>query len=398
MIKTSIIYNHRGRFGKDGTAPVEIRVTIDRKPYYINTGVRVRPKNFKFGRVVNCVGESDMNEKLEVMLGRVDAIVTEFLRKGKGTIDVAEVRRRVWSPDKRKKNSDAEDMLAWMDAETEKLNVAIGTLRHYRVSVAALKESGVMKRWSDLTIENIHRFDAFVHSIKKHRTDAEIKMGKPVEYISQATVRNYHKDIRSLLSRALKFGLITSNPYDRMRGEIKRGDKESVEYLSDDERKAIESMNYADGTMICAARDMFIFQMYTGMAYSDMQAFSLDACRRDGDNYIIAGYRVKTGIPYYVQLRQQTLSVVQKYGGSLPQVTVQVYNRNLKKIAKDVGIKKRMTSHVARHTFATWALHNGVPIEIVSKMLGHSDIKMTQRYAKVLAKDVYQQFTKLSSL
>lgn len=398
MIKTSIIYNHRGRFGKDGTAPVEIRVTIDRKPYYVNTGVRVKPKNFKFGRVVNCVGESDMNEKLEVMLGRVDAIVTESLKNGKGTIDVAEVRRRVWSPDKRKKNSDAEDMIAWMDAETEKLNVAVGTLRHYRVSVAALKESGVMKRWSDLTIENIHRFDAFVHSIKKHRTDAEIKMGKPVEYISQATVRNYHKDIRSLLSRALKFGIIPSNPYDRMRGEIKRGDKESVEYLSDDERKAVESMNYADGTMICAARDMFVFQMYTGMAYSDMQAFSLDACRRDGDNYIIAGCRVKTGIPYYVQLLHQALSVVQKYGGSLPQVAVQVYNRNLKKIAKDVGIKKRMTSHVARHTFATWALHNGVPIEIVSKMLGHSDIKMTQRYAKVLAKDVYQQFTKLSTL
>ena len=50
MIKTSIIYNHRGRFGKDGTAPVEIRVTIDRKPCYINTGVRLKPKNFKFGR------------------------------------------------------------------------------------------------------------------------------------------------------------------------------------------------------------------------------------------------------------------------------------------------------------------------------------------------------------
>jgi integrase len=246
-----------------------------------------------------------------------------------------------------------------------------------------------------LTVENVHRWDAYLHGIQKHRTDAEVKAGKPVEYISQATVRNYHKDIKALLGRALKFGLIAANPYDRMRGEIKRGNTETVEFLTKDELARIEGLTLIDGSMLAAARDMFVFQAYTGMAFSDMQAFSLDKCRRDGDRWLIAGQRVKTGVTYYVRLLPQVLAVVEKYGGELPKVAVQTYNKNLKKIAEATGITKRVTSHVGRHTFATWARHEGVPIERVSKMLGHDKVTQTQRYAKVLAEDVFGEFDKL---
>ena len=110
----------------------------------------------------------------------------------------------------------------------------------------------------------------------------------------------------------------------------------------------------------------------------------------------MAGQMVKTGVRYYVQLMPQALAVVQRYGGSLPHVAVQTYNRNLKRIAEETGITKRLTSHVGRHTFATWALHEGVPLERVSKMLGHAKITQTQRYAKVLAQDVYAEFDKMS--
>lgn len=212
----------------------------------------------------------------------------------------------------------------------------------------------------------------------------------------QGTVRNYHKDINALLGRALKFGMITSNPYDRMKGEIKRGDNETVEYLTKDELKRMEQLELEDGTMLSVARDLFIFQAYTGMGYSDMQAFTLDDCRHDGDRWILAKRRVKTNVVYYVQLLPPALAVAQKYGGQLPQIAVQVYNRNLHAVAEMAKIKKRVTSHVGRHTFATWALHEKVPIERVSKMLGHANIRQTQRYAKVLAKDVYDEFDKLN--
>ena len=394
MIRTTIIYNHRNRVGKDGTAPVEVRVTVNRKALYINSGVCVRAREWKFGRVVNRADADELNERLEIMLRKVDEIVNECIDKGH-EIDVAEVRKRVWSPDARKKVNNGENMLDWMEQEIERLPVAHGTRKHYKCTLTALKEFGGMKKWSDLTIENIHRFDAYLHSIKKHQTDAEIKLKKPVEYIGQGTVRNYHKDVKALLGRALKFGLITANPYDRMRGEIKRGDVETVEFLTKDELTRIEALTLVEGSMLATCRDMFVFQAYTGMAYSDMQAFCIDKCRVDGDKYVLADKRVKTGITYYVQLLPQALEAVERYGGLFPKVAVQVYNKNLKKIADATGITKRITSHVGRHTFATWALHEGVQIERVSKMLGHAKITQTQRYAKVLAKDVYGEFDKL---
>lgn len=397
MIRTAIIYNHRKRFAKDGTAPVEIRVTVDNKPYYINSGVCVRARELKFGRVVNRADADELNERLEIMLRRVDEIVNECIDKGV-EIDVADVRRRVWSPDKRKKIDNGENMLDWMEDEIERLGVAHGTRKHYRCTLTALKEFGAMKKWQDLTVENIHRFDAYLHSIKKHQTDAEKKLKKPVEYIGQGTVRNYHKDFKALLGRALKFGLITANPYDRMRGEIKRGDVETVEFLTKEELARIEALTLVGGSMMATCRDMFVFQSYTGMAYSDMQAFSIDKCRVDGDKFVLSDKRVKTGITYYVQLLPQALEAVERYGGGFPKVAVQVYNKNLKKIADATGITKRLTSHVGRHTFATWALHEGVQIERVSKMLGHAKITQTQRYAKVLARDVYGEFDKLEKV
>lgn len=396
MIKTAIIYNHRGRFAKDGTAPVEVRVTVNRRAYYINTGVCVRQREWKFGQIVGREDCVEKNERVRIMLARVDRVVNERLADcTEDNINFDDVRKLVFSPDSRRKVKDAEDMVAWMADEVSKLGVRKGTMLHYKVSVAVLAESGIMRKWSDLSVENVHRWDAYLHGIKKHQTDAEIKAGKPVEYISQATVRNYHKDIKALLGRAMKFGLIKANPYDRMKGDIKRGNTETVEFLTKDELARIEGLTLREGSMLAAARDMFVFQSYTGMAYSDMQAFSLNQCRHDGERWLVAGQRVKTGVTYYVQLLPQVLTVVERYGGELPKVAVQVYNRNLKKIAEATGITKRLTSHVGRHTFATWALHEGVPIERVSKMLGHSKVTQTQRYAKVLAEDVYGEFDKL---
>ena len=395
MIKTAIIYNHRGRFGKDGAAPIEVRVTEGRRAYYINTGVHVRAREWKFDKVVNRQDCNELNDRVGIMLKRVDEVVNDYLEREQ-ELDIEDVRRRVKSPDGRRRLKDAEDMIAWMKLQIPLLDVAHGTRNHYRVSVAALVDSGAMKRWKDLTIENVHKFDAYLHTIKKHQTDAEVKAKKPVEYISQATVRNYHKDIKALLARALKFGLITTNPYDRMKGEIKRGDKETVEFLTDAERDRIEGLTIND-SMLATVRDVFIFQCYTGMAYSDAMAFSLDKCQQDGDRLTYSAPRVKTGVTFYIRVLPKALEIAQKYGGRLPRVADQTCNANLKTIANVTGIIKKLTTHVGRHTFATWMLRNGVPIEHVSKMLGHRKITQTQRYAKLLPMDVYGMFDKVET-
>lgn len=88
----------------------------------------------------------------------------------------------------------------------------------------------------------------------------------------------------------------------------------------------------------------------------------------------------------------KALSILEKYEYKLPWISLQKYNILLKELAAKCGLNKRLTSHMARHTFATSALHKGVPIEVVSKMLSHSNIQTTQIYAKVLAEDVEKGF------
>lgn len=396
MIKTAIIYNHRQRFAKDGTAPVEVRVMIGRRAYYITTGVDVKKKEWKFGHVENCGDANDKNDKIAAMLHRVDVAVAECLKDNKA-VTIDDIRAMVKAPDRRftKRDKDKADMLAWMEQEVKKLSVGGGTREHYDVVLRRLAEYGRLTRWEDLSVEAISRWDEWLHTVKKHRTAVDEQLGKPVEYIGQGTVHNHHKRLKALLNRAVKFGMITSNPYERLRGDIDRGDVESVEFLTDAERDSIEALTLPEGHNIAASRDMFIFQCYTGMAYSDALAFSLDKCRRDGDKWLYSAKRHKTGVWFYIQVLPKVLAIAEKYGGRLPNVCNEIYNRKLKELARMAGITKNLTTHVGRHTFATWALRNGVPIERVSKMLGHTKITQTQRYAKVLAEDVYAEFDKL---
>ena len=396
MIKTAIIYNHRGRFGKDGTAPIEVRVTVGRRAYYINTGVCVRPREWKFNKIVNRQDSEELNERVSIILTRVDGVINEHLKTGtEADIDFEDVRRRVRSPDKRRKIGDADDMLAWMESEVARLGHSKGTLSHYRTMLMRLVEYGKLRRWSDLSVESISRWDEWLHTIKKRQSNVEIKMKMPAKTISQGAVHNYHKNMRALLVRALKFGIIPSSPYDRMHGDIERGDIETVEFLTDDERDRIEALELTEGRVIAAVRDMFIFQCYTGTAYSDMMAFSLKKCKQDGNALTYSAPRVKTGVWFYIQILPKALAIAEKYGGSMPNVCNEVFNRKLKDVAKMTGITKKLTTHVGRHTFATWALRNGVPIERLAKMLGHTKITQTQRYAKLLPKDVYSEFEKL---
>ena len=396
MIKTAIIYNHRGRFGKDGTAPIEVRVTVNRRAYYINTGVSVRAREWKFGQVVNRLDSEDLNERIGIMLKRVNVVINEHLKtETEADIDIEDVRRLVKSPDKRRMIEDADDMLAWMEDEIARLGHSKGTVSHYRTLLLRLAEYGQLRRWSDLSVEAISRWDEWLHTIKKRQSNVEIKMKIPAKTISQGAVHNYHKNLRALLGRALKFGVIQSSPYERMRGDIERGDIETVEFLTDDERDRIETLPLTEGMVIAAARDMFIFQCYTGMAYSDIMAFHLDKCQKDGDVLTYSAPRIKTGVWFYIQILPKALAIAEKYGGSMPHVYNEVFNRKLKDIAKEAGITKKLTTHVGRHTFATWALRNGVPVERLRKMMGHRKIEQTLRYAKVLAQDVYSEFEKL---
>ena len=379
MVTTKIIFDRKKQAGKDGFGTIEIRITIARKSLYISTGVRVREREWKAGMIVNRSDAPILNERLAAIWEIVNREANDAIKNGVA-INLDAIKEKVWGV----KDAATEDplFLEWVEKQIDILNIAPGTRRQYRSLLIRLTEFDRLRRWADITAENIVEFDVFLHRRKKKDGAALI----------DSAVFKYHRNLKALLNRAVTFGKIDRNPYELLRGKFKRGDRENLDYLTEDEMKTIEEMDLPDDEMMQKARDLFVFQMYTGLSYSDAEAFDISQYRKSGDTYVRVAERIKTGVPYVSQLLPPAIAILEKYDFQIPQIENHVYNRALKAIGISAKIQIPLHSHLARHTFATWMLRNGAKIENVSRMLGHTNIRQTQRYAKVLAKSVHEDF------
>lgn len=379
MITTKIIFDRKKRAATEGTGTIEVRVTVARRTIYISTGVRVREREWKAGMVVNRTDAPALNERLAIIYEIVDREANRCIKAGEA-ISTEKLKAKVW-PVKEAMNDD-QKFIDWVESQIKVLTVSPGTRKQYKTMLTRLTEFDKMKRWRDVTAENITLFDSWLHQRKK----------KDGTSIIDAAVYKYHRCLKALINRAVTFQKIDRNPYDLLKGKFKRGDRENVEYLTESEMKAIENLKLpADDTMELS-RDLFTFQMYTGLSYSDAQSFDISQYRKDGDTYTNVGERIKTGVAYVSQLLPPAVRVLEKYDFKIPKIENHVYNRALKAIGIMAGIRIPLHSHLARHTFATWMLRNGVKIENVSRMLGHTNIRQTQRYAKVMAESVHEDF------
>lgn len=397
MITKKLVFDHRGRTKEKNEGPIELRVTVNSKPYYINTGVRVRSDQFNGERVVNHRDAKLLNERLKDVVLKIETAVNECIRNGL-TIDVAQIKRQAYNVEEKAKHNETA-MIDWIDEQIPQLNIKSGTRERYYITARRMREYGGLMRWDDLTVENIYKWDSWLHKIKKPMSNGDVRSGRDGVCIGESAVYNYHRTLRSLLSRAVKLGVIEANVYDRMRGEFRKGIKDNVEYLTEDEIAAIESLHPMEGTQMAMARDLFIFQMYTGLSYSDAQAFDISEYRKEtsgktagNSRWVHVGQRIKTGVSYVSVLLPQAVDVLERYGMQVPKINNIQYNASLKVIQQALGIRTKLHSHLARHTFATRALRLGAKIENVSRMLGHTNITQTQRYAKVLAQSVHDDF------
>lgn len=394
MITQKIVFDRRKTASRTREGYVEVRVTIDRMTKYISTGVRVYKNEWAADRVVNRQDAQALNDRLAIIFEKVYQAATESVKQGI-KLDVESVKQAVWQFVE--SQTDEPTFVSWCKKQIPLLGISDGTAKHYKPLIAKLTEYGRMNKWQDLTVENIANFDAWLHQQTKPLSDARRKAGAKPERLSDAAVYNYHKCLKALLNRALSFGKIDANPYDRLKGKFKRGERENPEYLTEDEMKRFEAIILPQGSELDVVHDLFIFQMYTGLPYSDMQAFDASDYKYDGEAWKRVGERIKTGVPYVSQLLPPAVKVLEKYGWEIPQLSNADYNRHLKALGQMAGIKTRLHSHLARHTFATWMLSHDIPIEHVSKMLGHTNITQTQRYAKVLAQSVYDDFSKVAA-
>lgn len=392
MITTKLIFDRRGWCKQKKKGIVEVRVTIDRQSIYISTGVQVHYNEWVADRIVNRPDAKMLNDRLAIIYEKVCQYVNESVKQGV-KLETESVKHAVWEIVE--SMSSDPSFIDWIEKQIPLLGVTEGTIKHYRPLVTRLTEYGRMRKWQDVTAENIANFDAWLHTITKPISDARKKAGANPEKLSDAAVYNYHKCLKALLKRAVTFDKIDFNPYDKLK-KFKRGDRENPEYLTDVEMKRFEAIILPKGSTLDVVHDLFIFQMYTGLPFSDMQAFDASDYKWDGKAWRHVGERIKTGVAYVSQLLPPAVKVLEKYGWEIPRISNADFNRHLKSLGQMARIKTKLHSHLARHTFATWMLRNGASIENVSKMLGHTNITQTQRYAKVQAQAVYDDFEKVA--
>lgn len=377
MITTKLIFDRKKQAKKDGTGTIEVRVIYDRRAYYISTGVRIREREWRAGMIINRPDAQSLNERIAIICQIIDTEVNRCIEANLA-INTENLKNKVWAVKDTMSNEPS--FLDWLDHQTEILNLSAGTIKHYVTLHTRLTEYGKIKRWGDLTTENISEFDAWLHKRKLSNGEA----------ITDAAVYKYHKCLKAMLNRAVTFDKIDRNPYDRLK--FKRGETENIEYLTEEEMNAIVNLKVPTGTQIEVARDLFIFQMYTGLSYSDTQAFDFSQYKKVNGKWINTGERIKTGVAYVSSLLPPAVAVLEKYGWQVPKIDNADYNHLLKVIGTMADIPTKMHTHLARHTFATYMLRQGVKVENLQRMLGHKNIRQTMRYAKVLAESVHEDF------
>jgi len=385
MITTKIIYDRHKRATRTEPGTIDIRITIDRKTYYVSTGVKVMKSEWAAGAICNRPDSDILNARVRILYNRVMTELNERMEAGE-TIDVVYIRKKVWQMAEAQTDN---SMLDWIEEQVPMLNIKEGTRKHYMTVLLRLTEYGEMKSWRDLSVEGLYKWDAWLHRLPAQSGGL----------ISDGGVYTYHKCLKALLNRAYEFGCISENPYSRLRGKFKRGDKENIEFLTEEEIQRIMDMKLPAGSKLDTARDLFVFQIWTGLSFSDAEAFNVRLYKFDSESgtWKFTGKRIKTGVPYVSQLLPPVVDVLQKHGMKVPQIDNSDYNHLLKLIGDIAGIDTRMHSHLGRHTFATYMLRNGTRFENVSKMLGHKNLTQTLRYAKVLAESVHEDYDKVAN-
>ena len=203
--------------------------------------------------------------------------------------------------------------------------------------------------------------------------------------LAQSSVWIYSIPLKHIVTSAHYNGKIPRNPFAQYHVDP---DHKEREFLTENEIKAMSSIEL-DNPNFALARDLFIFGCWTGISFIDIKNLTTDNIVDMNGSFWITSKRQKTGVPFQIKLMDVAMQIIKRYepfrtGNRLFDVgSYNMVNRRIKTVAKKCGIEKTVSFHLSRHSFAVLALNYGMPIESVSKILGHTNITTTQIYAKV---------------
>ena len=394
-----LFFIKKNKIRTNGTAPIYLRITIDGKAAEIAAKRYIDPKKWD-NKAHKAVGNSQEAKVLNAYLKTLEQQVYDFhylMLKEEDFVTAESLKSKLLGTDVTtrmlipifQEHNDKVEALVGKD-------FAPGTLERYKTS---LKHTQEFLNWkykvSDIDITKIDHvfimdYDFWLRSVRKCANNTAVKY-----------IKNFKKIIRLCMAN----GWLSKDPFLGYKAKLKVVERP---YLTKDEIQAIYEKEFASDRLN-QVRDFFIFSCFTGLAYVDVKQLSKSNINIgiDGDQWIFTR-RQKTDTSTRVPLLPLARELVLKYENHpqcvnsdvlFPILSNQKMNSYLKEIASICGINKELTFHIARHTFATTVtLSNGVPIESVSKMLGHTNIKTTQHYAKILDKKVSEDMSVLRNL
>lgn len=365
-----IIFDRRKKASAVTTGTVEVEVSYNRERVRLSTGVAVLKQQWRSNQVVDHPMADSLNEQIRRVADGIREKMASIAARG-GEYDLSLLKK----VRKTRVQSSTMDFLTWLEERIELHPVSEATRKQHMVMLRCLREFGLIRNFCDLTPKNIRLWDDFIRK----------------RVAAQSSVHGYHKRLKPYIVEAIQFEKLDTNPYDTVK--ISRGKSEGIKFLTEEERNRIEELELYG--MAAKVRDMFIFSCYTGLAYSDLVKIKKSDVFKHDDDLCIRDKRIKTGQPYTIVLLPKAVEILERYDYNLNLMSNQKCNDQLKLIANMAKIHLNLTMHVGRHTFATWALTKGVDISTVSKMLAHSSVAMTEKYAKVLQSSVIKGYSML---
>lgn len=385
-----LFYMKKQKNYQEGSAPIYMRITVNGKRSEVTTGRECPPErwNAAAGRVNGTKEEvRTFNAFLDDLTKKVYEAHRQ-LAEANLTITAETIKNKLTG-----KDDQARLLIEIFKEHNEQMATLVakgsyskGTLTCFGTS---LKHTQGFIKWrykvSDYDVRQIdHNFIA----------DYDFYLRSQCNCQNNSAVKNM-KNFGKIIRKCEDNGWLASNPFRNYKQRMKRVDRV---FLTTDELQAIADKEFVT-ERLSQVRDIFIFCCFTGLAFIDVQKLQSNKIVKgvDGEKWIQVN-RQKTNTPAKIPLLPIPLMLIKKYADHpqcvvrekiFPVLSNQKMNAYLKEITDICGINKKVTFHTARHTFATTVtLLNGVPIETVSKMLGHTNLKITQHYAKMLDEKV----------
>ncbi len=376
---------------KDDKAPIYARVTVNRERAEISIKKRIHVDNWNNGRGM-AKGKSPKISRLNSYLEQIRSQLTECYQElvvNKEAITPEAIKNKFYGIEETGKT--LKELVEYHNVSMD-LNLKWGTLKNYHTTA----------RYIELFLQkSMNREDIFLSELNyRFITDFEFYLRKHKPTDHQRPMRNnavmkHLERLRKMVSMAVRMEWLDKDPFAAYKLHFKKVERE---FLTETELAAIEKKKFKM-ERLNYVRDLFVFACYTGLSYIDMANLAPNNIRKgiNGMSWIVT-QREKTSTPIRIPILKQAQLLIDQYknhprsenkGTVFPNISNQKLNSYLKEIADLCEIDKNLTFHLARHTFATTVtLTNGVPIESVSKMLGHTNLKTTQIYAKVVEKKI----------